>query len=808
MSDFTKRGPDKNFNNNFNNNSNFNKNFDKKYVVEIINKKTGNVVKNVSNDNGATMQNLKDSLKKDHSKDVPVNENPLKKSIEVIEKQKISDIELKNQLLEKQKLEKQKFIFNQYKRQKYIKESGNTTPQNTNRFGFVRRENGFNNTVNGNNRFARPMNMEELKNRMQINIHSNPLKNVRNNFNNTNTNNTTANKPIYKNVKDAAPKPNNFRPASNSTNKKKLFIKKEEIEKTIPRTLNTKRKTQKIERREIIITDEKMTLRELSKISNISVSILNETAKGLGVIKNDYDLLTSDEMSLILELNDCNVNVNKISDRIKEFLKDTEANEERIPVVVVAGHVDHGKTSLLDYIRKTNVTDKEKGGITQKISIDKVEKNGGMLFIDTPGHNVFSVMREVGFIVTDIVVIVVAADDGIQPQTIEVIENVKNRNIAVIIAITKVDKFVGSKEKLYSSFLQYGLTPTKYGGDINVVEVSSKTGEGIDTLLDIIQLEKSKCSLMYNKNRHGVGYVLDSCMEKGFGIVASVLLKNGTIRTGDNFIIGRSEGKVKLLFANGKNVKEASCNDIIKVTGLNVLPDLGEEIIVVNDKKLLEEFLSHREDLQQYHSAIVSDHCFNREIINILLKTDTLTSINSLEKVLKGYSNKHVVINIFAKELGDISSLDIKKAEELNLTIVGFRVKKADAKTLIKIIASDIIYDILDEINKITNKTEIIKKETKIGVAEVRKIFTFDKTQIAGCMIINGIIKRKVICEVVRGDKVIHRGELLSMKRQNDDLKEAKEGYEVGIILNNFNNFQVNDKIIGYEIIEEVVNLS
>lgn len=807
MSDFTRKGPDKNSNNNFNNNNNFNKNFDKKYVVEIINKKTGNIVKNVTNGNDVTMQNLKDSLHKDPSKDTPINENPLKKSIEVIEKQKISDIELKNQLLEKQKLEKQKFIFNQYKRQKYIKESSNTPHQNNNRFGVIKNSN---NTINNNNnRFTRPMNVEELKNRMQINIHNNPLKNVRNNFNNTNTNTTNSstnpnNKLIYKNLKDTSPKPNTFKPTNN---KKKLFVKKEEIEKTIPKTLNIKKKTQKIEKKEIIITDEKMTLRELSKISNISIAILSETSKGLGIMKNDYDLLTSDEMGLILELNDCRVNINKISDRIKAFLEDTETNDERIPVVVVAGHVDHGKTSLLDYIRKTNVTDKEKGGITQKISIDRVDKNGGMLFIDTPGHNVFSVMREVGFIVTDIVVIVVAADDGIQPQTIEVIESVKNRNIAVIIAITKIDKFVGNKEKLYNSFLQYGLTPTKYGGDVNVVEVSSKTGEGIDTLLEIIQLEKSKCSLMYNKHRNGVGYILDSCMEKGFGIVASVLLKNGTMRTGDNFIIGKSGGKIKLLFANGKNVKEANCNDIIKITGLNVLPDLGEEIIVVNDKKLLEEFLSHRENLQQYHNTIVSDHCFNREIINILLKTDTLTSINSLEKVLKGYSNKHVVINIFAKELGDISSLDVKRAEELNLIIIGFRVKTSETKTLVKIIASDIIYDILDEINKLTNKTEIIKKETKIGVAEIRKIFTFDKTQIAGCMVINGVIKRKIICEVVRNDKVIHRGELLSMKRQNDDLKEAKEGYEVGIILNNFNNFQVNDKIIGYEIIEEVVNL-
>ncbi|OED45272.1 hypothetical protein AB836_02210 [Rickettsiales bacterium (ex Bugula neritina AB1)] len=784
MSDITKKGFGKGLNKN---------NFDNKYLVEIINKKNHNLKKKNfldTNNSDKAMQNLKNSLQKQHT----FNENPLKKVIE--EKQKLSALELeeKNKIIEKQKEEKKKYIYNKYKHQKSLKELSSKQKTNTK---FVKKTKII---LNETNKIFKPI--ENFK------FTSNPLKNCTQNINSTNnTNNTNNTTSTNTNINN-----NNYK--KKTQNLKTLQCKKktlsEEIEKKIIFKTSTKKRIKNIEKKNIIITDEEITLRALSKLSNIAIASLIETTKHFGINKNDYDLLNKDEMSIILEHHSCNITFNKTSDRIKEFLNDSEYNAERIPVVVVAGHVDHGKTSLLDYIRKTNVTDKEKGGITQKISIDKVDDYGGVLFVDTPGHNVFSIMREVGFIVTDMIIIVVAADDGIQPQTVEVIEKVKNRkNITIIIAITKIDKpiEIEDKEKLYNSFIKYDLVPTKYGGNINVVEISSKTGEGIDTLLEVLQLEKSKNNLSYNKDRNGVGYVLDSSIEKGIGIVVSILLKNGNISVGDNFIIGKNEGKVKLLFANNKNVKNASCNDIIKITGVNKLPDLGEEIIVVNDKKLLEEFISHRKNLKNYNNIINNHHSFEKETINILLKTDTLTSANSIEKILQNYSNKHVVVNIFSKGLGNISLSDIQTAEELNLVIVGFRVKSILTKKPVKIIVSDVIYDVLDEMHMITNRTTTLKKEVAIGTAEIRKIFTFEKTQIAGCMVVKGIIKRKALCEVVRETKIIHKGEILSMKRKNDDLKEAKEGYEVGIIINNFNDFQVKDKIIVYETIEETVTI-
>lgn len=507
---------------------------------------------------------------------------------------------------------------------------------------------------------------------------------------------------------------------------------------------------------------------------------------------------------------------------IPQIEDDPESLVERPPIVTVMGHVDHGKTSLLDSIRHTKVTAQEAGGITQHIGAYQVYASGKKItFIDTPGHEAFTAMRARGAQATDIAVLVVAADDGVMPQTIEAINHAKAAEIPIIVAINKIDKPNAAPEVVKQQLTEYGLVPEEWGGDTICVEISALKGQGIDQLLEMILLVAEIQEIKSNPNRMAEGVVIDSELDKGRGPVATLLVQAGTLYIGDSITAGTTHGKVRSMTnEKGRPLKKAEPSVPVQVQGFAEVPKAGERFFVVDEKaakwisqKKKEEERAH--DLQQKKISIGDmfkqlDEGAVKEL-NVVLKADVNGTVEALRQSLEQINSDEVKVNIIHGGVGAVNETDVMLAAASNGIVIGFNVrpdanvKKAAEKEGVEIKLSRVIYEVLEDVRKLmSGLLDPEYKENVLGRAEVRETFKVPKVGVvAGCYVTSGKITNKARLRLIRDGVVIHEGFLASLKRFKDDAKEVEQGYECGIGIENYNDIKVGDEIEAY-VMEEI----
>lgn len=498
----------------------------------------------------------------------------------------------------------------------------------------------------------------------------------------------------------------------------------------------------------------------------------------------------------------------------------------RAPVVTVMGHVDHGKTSLLDYIRRTRVAGGEAGGITQHIGAYHVETDHGMVtFLDTPGHEAFTAMRARGTKITDIVILVVAADDGVMPQTVEAIHHAKAAKIPIIVAVNKIDKPEANVEKIKQELVVHEVVPEDWGGDTMFIEVSAKTGQGIDALLEAILLQAEVLELKAPKETSAKGVVIESRLDKGRGPVATILIQSGTLKQGDVLLAGAVYGKVRAMSdENGRKIKRAGTSIPVEIQGLAEVPEAGENVMVLDDERKAREIALFRQGkyrdvkLAKQHAAKLEnifDQQADVKVLSLIIKADVQGSCEALAHALEKLSTDEVRVNIIHSAVGAIIESDINLSLASNAVIIGFNVR-ADAGAR-KLIASsgvdvhyyNIIYEAVDEVKAaLSGLMAPERKENIIGLIDIREIYRIPKVGVvAGCYVLEGIIRRNSLVRVLRDGKVIHSCELDSLKRFKDDAREVREGFECGISLKNYNDILVGDQLEVYEIVETARSL-
>ncbi|MDD5328462.1 MAG: translation initiation factor IF-2 [Sulfuricella sp.] len=514
-------------------------------------------------------------------------------------------------------------------------------------------------------------------------------------------------------------------------------------------------------------------------------------------------------------------------DSPEAYLAETEAHEvhmePRAPVVTVMGHVDHGKTSLLDYIRRTRVAHGEAGGITQHIGAYHVETPRGMVtFLDTPGHEAFTAMRARGAKATDVVILVVAADDGVMPQTIEAVHHAKAANVPVVVAMTKIDKPDANAERVKQELVAQGVVPEDWGGDTMFVEVSAKTGQGIDDLLEGVLLQAEVLELKAQKDVPAKGLVIEARLDKGRGPVATILVQSGTLRQGDMLLAGGAFGRVRaMLNESGEMVKEAGPSIPVEIQGLSEVPMAGEDVIVLNDERKAREIALFRQGkfrdvkLAKQHAAKL-ENMFDQmgegevRVLPLIIKTDVQGSYEALAHALQKLSTEEVKVNIIHSGVGAITESDINLALASKAVVIGFNTRAdATARKLIGASGVDvryynIIYDAVDEVKAaLSGMLAPERKESVIGLVEVREVYRISKVgTVAGCYVLDGVVKRGAMVRVLRDNVVLHTGELDSLKRFKDDVKEVKSSFECGLSLKGFNDLNIGDHIEVFEMVE------
>jgi len=580
-------------------------------------------------------------------------------------------------------------------------------------------------------------------------------------------------------------------------------------------------------KREIKI-GETNTLPELAQQMSVKAAEMVKTLFNMGVMATINQILDQDTASLLVEEMGHTpkfVSEDAIEEQLAESIIADTGKEEitRAPVVTVMGHVDHGKTSLLDYIRKSTVASHEAGGITQHIGAYHVNTDHGMIsFLDTPGHAAFTAMRSRGAKATDVVVLVVAADDGVKPQTEEAVQHAKASGVPMVVAVNKIDKEGVDVDRVKNELAAMEVIPEDWGGETQFLEVSAITGQGIDQLLEAILLQAELLELTAYTDVPGQGVVVESRLDKGRGPVASVLVQNGTLKTGDTVLAGHEYGRVRALVdETGKNTKTAGPSIPVEILGLNGVPEAGDEFVVVADEKKAREIAEfrrtrHKDSLQASQQSNLVENMFagigkeNLSIFNIILKTDVRGSLEAIVGSLQKLNTEEVEVNIVASGVGGISETDAHLAATSKAMIVGFNVR-AD-KSSRDIIENEglqlryynVIYDVIDDAKAIMGgmlSPEI--REEIVGVAEVRDIFNSPKFgQIAGSMVIEGTVYRSKPIRVLRDNVVIYEGELESLRRFKDDANEVRNGMECGIGVRNYTDVKVGDKIEVYETTE------
>jgi len=509
-----------------------------------------------------------------------------------------------------------------------------------------------------------------------------------------------------------------------------------------------------------------------------------------------------------------------LEDSLAESLKFEGESFSRAPVVTVMGHVDHGKTSLLDYIRRAKVAAGEAGGITQHIGAYHVETDRGMVtFLDTPGHAAFTAMRARGAKATDIVILVVAADDGVMPQTIEAVQHAQAAGVPLVVAVNKIDKPGADLDRIRSELSVHGVTSEDWGGDTPFVPVSAKMGTGVDELLEAVLLQAEVLELKATPSAPGRGVVVESRLDKGRGPVATVLVQDGTLRQGDMVLVGSNYGRVRaMLDENGKPIKEAGPSIPVEILGLDGTPDAGDEMSVVADEKKAREVALFRQGkfrevkLARAHAGKLENIFENmgqaeKKTLNIVLKSDVRGSLGALNGALNGLGNDEVQVRVVGGGVGGITESDANLALASNAVLFGFNVRAdAGARKIVEQEGLDmryynVIYDIIEDVKKaLTGMLGSDVRENILGVAEVRDVFRSPKFgAIAGCMVIEGVVHRNRPIRVLREDIVIFEGELESLRRFKDDASEVRAGMECGIGVKSYNDVKVGDKIEVFE---------
>ena len=575
----------------------------------------------------------------------------------------------------------------------------------------------------------------------------------------------------------------------------------------------------------VLLYKEGMTVSDLANLLDVSTGEIIKKLMGLGIMATVNNSVSFDTVELIAL--DYNKTVKKeetadISNFENYEIEDREEDlVERPPVVTIMGHVDHGKTTLLDYIRKSNVASGEAGGITQEIGAYQVECNGKKItFIDTPGHAAFTEMRARGASVTDIVIIIVAADDGIMPQTKEAIDHAKAAGVPIIVCINKIDKPEANIDRVMTGLVEAGLTPEEWGGDTIVTKISAKTGEGVDELLENILLIAEMQELKANPNRYATGAVLESKMDKHVGAVATLLISNGTLRLGDPIVVGTAYGKVRTLKDDlGRNIVEAPPAMPVEITGLSSVPSAGDKFMAFETEKQAKQIASDRalreKDADTNRTGMSLEELFGKineglKEINVVLKTDTNGSLEAVKSSLEKIEVEGVKINVIRGAVGGITESDIVLASASNALIIGFNVR-GNNKVLdmakqysIEIRLYDIIYKLVEDMEKaMKGMLEPIYEEKVTGTAEIRQLFKFSKVgMIAGCHVTSGTIKNNDKARVVRDSIVIYNGSIKSLQHEKDQVKEMSKDHDCGLTLDNFQDYKEGDIIEVYELVE------
>ena len=545
----------------------------------------------------------------------------------------------------------------------------------------------------------------------------------------------------------------------------------------------------------------------------------------MATINQELDFATA---SLIAE--DFGIPVERIIDKSSEevLLKEEEDKEEdlkaRPPIVTIMGHVDHGKTSLLDAIRETNVIATEAGGITQHIGAYNVTIAGKKIaFLDTPGHEAFTAMRARGANVTDIAILVVAADDGVMPQTAEAINHAKAANVTIIVAINKIDKPGANPDKVKQELTEYGLLAEDWGGDTIMVPVSAKKKEGIDSLLEMILLSSEMLELKANPNKKAKGTVIEAQLDKGRGPIATILVQEGTLNIGDAFVVGHTSGRIRAMVdEKGKRLKKAGPSTPVEIIGLSEVPDAGDNFVVMDDEKDARQIAEKRKDKQKQEQQkstmkVSLEDIFSQiqegkmKELNIIVKADVQGSVEAIKQSLQKLSNEEVKVKTIHGGVGAISESDVMLASASSAIIIGFNVRPQPAaaelaeRDDVDIRLYRVIYNAIDDIEAaMKGMLEPEYKEVVLGHAEIRTIFKVSNVgTIAGCMVTDGKVTRNSSVRLVRNGIVVHEGTLASLKRFKDDAKEVAAGYECGLNLDKYNNIEEGDIIESF-IIEAV----
>jgi translation initiation factor IF-2 len=570
---------------------------------------------------------------------------------------------------------------------------------------------------------------------------------------------------------------------------------------------------------------ENITVAELAQRMSIKAAEVIKVLMKMGMMVTINQPLDRDTAILVVEEMG-HVPVLQREEDIEADLLSLEESQQageavsRPPVVTIMGHVDHGKTSLLDYIRTSRVAAGEAGGITQHIGAYHVDTDKGTVsFLDTPGHAAFTAMRARGAKVTDIVILVVSADDGVMPQTKEAIQHAKAANVPLIVAINKIDKEEANPDRVTQELSQEEVIPEEWGGDTMFVKVSAKTGEGIDELLDAILLQAEVLELKAVQDGNATGSIVESSLDKGRGPVATVLVQSGTLQRGDVIVSGQEYGRVRAMFdENGRAIKSAGPSIPVVVLGLSGTPEAGDDVRVVSDERRAREIAELRHDKQRdtrlaAQKAAKLDEMFTQmaegetQTLNVIVKADVQGSVEALKEALTKTSTEEVKVSVVASGVGGINESDANLAVTSNAIIIGFNVRAdAGARRVVEEQGIDmryygIIYEIIDDVKKaISGMLSPEIREEIIGLAEVRDVFRNSKLgAIAGCMVIEGTVKRNNPIRVLRDNVVIYEGALESLRRFKDDVAEVKNGMECGIGVKNYNDVQVGDHIEVFE---------
>jgi translation initiation factor IF-2 len=573
---------------------------------------------------------------------------------------------------------------------------------------------------------------------------------------------------------------------------------------------------------------EMILVSDLAQKMSVKAAMVIKQLMKLGIMATINQSIDQETAVILVEEMGHKANMQSDDDLEQEMLAEAQEEDNRIevpraPIVTIMGHVDHGKTSLLDYIRKTRVAAGEAGGITQHIGAYQVKTDhGSVTFLDTPGHAAFTAMRARGADVTDVVIVVVAADDGVMPQTKEAVEHARAANVPIIVAMNKIDKTDANPEKVMQELSVIDVLAEEWGGDVQFLKISAKTGEGIDELIEALIVQTEILELKAPIEGAASGIVIESRLDKGRGVVATVLIQKGTLESGQMVLCGHEYGRVRAMFnENGVTIKEAGPCAPVEILGLSGTPNAGDEFLVVQNERIAKDLAKHREDRKKLSRHAVQqasklDEVFARmttgelACVNLVIKTDVQGSLEALRSSLVGLSNDEVEVKVVFGGVGGINEGDANLALASGAILMGFNVRAdATARKLIEEKGIDlhyysIIYEAIDEVKKaISGMLAPEIREQIVGLAEVRDVFKSPKFgAVAGCMVVDGFVKRNLPIRVLRNNVVIYEGQLESLRRFKDDAAEVKMGMECGIGVKNYNDVQPGDQIEVFERIE------